>query len=78
MNSPGVEGHGWVGGVLSQVEEGGAPQLFLNDESLFQQFESSGQKLVFNFQEISFSDIHLDNLSMTAKFKLTNLKSDKP
>ena len=68
MNSPGVEGHGWVGGVLSQVEEGGAPQLFLNDESLLQQFESSGQKLVFNFQEISFSDIHLDNLSVRAEF----------
>merc|ERR1711902_409366 len=60
LGKPGVEGHGWVSSVLSEIEEGGPPQLLLNDQRLLQQFESSGQKLVFDLQEISFSDIHLE------------------
>lgn len=35
----GVEGHGGVGGVLRHVEVGGASQLLLDHQRLFQQLQ---------------------------------------
>ena len=45
--------------VLREVEEGGPPQLLLDDQRLLQQLEPPGQKLVLDLQEIAFAHIHL-------------------
>ena len=54
--------------VLREVEEGGPPQLLLDDQRLLQQLEPPGQKLVLDLQEIAFAHVHLDNknVSITA------------
>ena len=49
---PGIEGHGGVVGVLGEVQVGGPPQLFLYDQGLLQQLETSCQELVLHFQEV--------------------------
>lgn len=37
LSQAGVEGHGWVVGVLGHVEVRGPPELLLNDQRLLQQ-----------------------------------------
>ena len=47
-------------GILRQVQVRCTSQLLLDDQSLLQEFESSGQKLVFDFQKVAFAHVHLE------------------
>ena len=59
LDSPGVQSHGGVGGVLGEVEVGGPPELLLDDQRLLQQFEPPGQELVLDLQEVALAYVHL-------------------
>lgn len=51
-----VEGHWWVGGVLSHVEVSGTTQLLLNHKGLLQQLVGEGQHQ--HKKALHFSQIH--------------------
>ena len=52
-----VERHGGVGGVLRQVEVGGASKLFFNDERLLEKLEASSQELVLHLQVVVLAQL---------------------
>jgi len=42
-----------MAGVLGEIKVGRPPQLFLDDQRLFQQLEAPGQELVLDLQEVA-------------------------
>ena len=52
-----VERHGGVGGVLRQVEVGGASKLLFNDERLLEKLEASSQELVLHLQVVVLAQL---------------------
>lgn len=44
LGQAGVEGHGWVVGVLGHVEVRGPPELLLDDQRLLQQLGAVGRR----------------------------------
>ena len=67
LGEPRVKGHRRVAGVLCEIQICGSSKLLLNDKRLLQQLKSSRQKLVFNLEEVSLSDIHLEGFVYDAE-----------
>lgn len=62
LSKPRVQSHGWMIGILSEIQIRRSPELLFYDKSLLQEFEPSSQEFVFDLQEIPLSNIHLEGL----------------
>merc|ERR1719187_2758667 len=49
-----------MSGILSEIEESRSSQLFLDNQSLLEQFEPPSEKLILDLEEVSFADVHLE------------------
>lgn len=55
-----VECHGRMIGILGQVQVSSTSELLLDDQSLFQELESTSQELVLDLQEVAFAHVHFE------------------
>ena len=52
----------WIGLLHAQTEKRCSPQLFLDDQRLFDEFEASSEKLVFHFEKVALAHLQFERL----------------